>query len=127
MHLTSPLHRVRGLGSAKDGTTHWWWERVTSLILIPFTLWFAYFLVTVAPQGIEAVRGWFGSPFHAIGTVVLLATLFYHTALGIQVVIEDYVHAEYKKLAGVVLTRLLFLILALISIFSVIRLHFGAA
>lgn len=125
MHLISPLHRARGLGTAKDGVGHWWWERITSVVLIPFTLWFLFMLIHVAPQGIEAVTAWFSSPLNAIGTIVLLSTLFYHTSLGIQVVIEDYVHVEWKKVTGIILSRFLFLILTLICLFSVIRLHFG--
>lgn len=126
MRLVSSLHRARGLGTSKSGVDHWWWERITSLVLIPLGLWFLISLIRIAPGGLETVLPWFTSPLNAVGSVILLATLFYHTSLGIQVVIEDYVHVEWKKLGGIILSRFLFLVLALIGIFSIVRLHFGA-
>ena len=92
----SPIARARGLGSAKGGVEHWWAERVTAVALVPLTIWFAASIIAVAGGDHASFIGWLGSPMSSVCMVLLLIALFYHMALGLQVVIEDYVHSGAK-------------------------------
>lgn len=129
--LRSPLGRVKALGSAKDGTGHWIAQRVSALALIPLTAWCVYSLLTLvlqSPPGQaipqEAVADFFANFWHALGMVLLLGALFYHAHLGLQVVIEDYVHCHTLKLLALLKIKFLAIVLAAISILAVLKLHF---
>ena len=123
--LQSPLGRAMGLGSAKTGAEHWWAQRVTALALIPLGLWFAASLVALAGADRAAVLAWLHAPVQAILAVLLLIGVFYHSALGLQVVIEDYVGAEWLKIASLTAMRLVSFGLAVAGIFAVLRIAFG--
>src|SRR5690606_21337351 len=97
------MKRVRGLGSAKEGVAHWWMQRLTALALIPLSIWLVAALVAHTGAGYGAVRAWIAHPVTAGLLVLLLGATFYHAQLGLQVVIEDYVHREGAKLAAIVL------------------------
>ena len=127
MSLRSPLSRARGLGSAKEGVGHWWWQRLTAIALVPLTLWFAYGVVLHAGGGYEEVRAWIASPVVAIGLAVFLAALFHHSQLGIQVVIEDYVANEGLKLGSIVLVKFAHVLLAAAAIFAVLKIALAGA
>ena len=92
----SPLGLAMGLGSAKSGVGHWWAERVTAIALIPLSVWFVASLVVHSDSSYEVFIGWIGSPVTAVLMILLLITLFRHMALGLQVVVEDYVHSGAK-------------------------------
>jgi succinate dehydrogenase / fumarate reductase, membrane anchor subunit len=124
--LRSPLGRAIGLGSAKEGVEHWWAQRVTAVALIVLGLWFVASLVALAGADRAIVAAWLHGPLAAILTILTLVAIFYHNALGLQVVIEDYVHGEGAKLAALVLVRLSCLALAVAGIFAVLRIAFGA-
>ena len=94
--MRSPLARARGLGSAKEGVAAWWFERVTAVALVPLTLWFAASLIVLAGADYATVVGWLKRPLTALLMVLQLTALFSHLALGLQVVIEDYVHSGAK-------------------------------
>jgi succinate dehydrogenase / fumarate reductase membrane anchor subunit len=113
--------RARELGSAKTGTTHWWTQRVTAIALVPLTLWFVAGLIARAGHGHAAVITWLESPLAAILTVLLLIALFQHMALGLQVVIEDYVHSSRAKLLALLVMRFGCLTLAVVGILAVVR------
>jgi succinate dehydrogenase / fumarate reductase membrane anchor subunit len=123
--LRSPLGRAIGLGSAKEGVEHWWAQRVSAVALLVLGLWFVSSLVALAGAGRATVAAWLHGPLAAILTILTLAAVFYHGALGLQVVIEDYVRAEGVKLGSIVLVRLLCLALAVAAIFAVLRIAFG--
>jgi succinate dehydrogenase / fumarate reductase, membrane anchor subunit len=123
--LRSPLGRAFGLGSAKEGVEHWWAQRVSAVALIVLGLWFVTSLVALAGADHAAVVAWLRGPLAAILTILLLAAAFYHSALGLQVVIEDYVHSEWLKVPSIVVMRLLCLALAVAGIFAVLRIAFG--
>lgn len=125
-HLRSPLGRAIGLGSAKEGVEHWWAQRVSAVALLVLGLWFVASLAALAGADRATVVAWLHGPLAAILTILTLAALFYHNALGLQVVIEDYVHPEGVKLAAVTLVRLLCLALAVAGIFAVLRIAFGS-
>ncbi len=124
--LRSPLGRALGLGSAKEGVDHWWAQRVSAAALLVLGLWFVTSLVALAGADRATVVAWLHGPLAAILTVLTLAAVFYHTALGLEVVIEDYVHGDGLKIASLVLVRLLCLALGVAGIFAVLRIAFGA-
>jgi succinate dehydrogenase / fumarate reductase membrane anchor subunit len=121
MSLRSPLSRARGLGSAKEGVEHFWLQRLSSVALIPLTLWFAFSVVRLAGADYEAVRWWVAAPSVAVTLVIFLAVAFYHAMLGVQVVIEDYVGPEGWKLTWLVLSKFILAVFAVASIFSVLK------
>jgi succinate dehydrogenase / fumarate reductase membrane anchor subunit len=122
--LRSPLGRVMGLGSAKEGVAHWWAQRLTAIALIPLLLWFVVDVISLTGAPRAAVVAWLHSPFAAITTVLLLIAVFYHMALGVQVVVEDYVHSEWSKITLLVLNKFVAFALAAAGIFAVLRIAF---
>lgn len=121
----TPLYRVRGLGSARDGTRHWWAQRVTAIALVPLLIWFVGALVSVADADYATVVDWMRSPFVTILMIGLLGALFHHAQLGVQVVLEDYVHTEWLKFASIILVKLAALILGLAGIVAVLKVSLG--
>lgn len=119
--LRSPLGRARGLGSAKDGTHHWWAQRVTAVALVPLALWLVIgVLRLVGAPHIEVAR-WMGHPVNAALLAALVVAIFHHAQLGLQVVIEDYVHAEGAKVALLLLVKGACWLLAAVALLSIIR------
>jgi succinate dehydrogenase / fumarate reductase membrane anchor subunit len=123
--MRSPLGRAIGLGSAKEGVEHWWLQRLTALALVPLTLWFVVAIIRLSAADIDAVRDWVGRPLPAILLALLLIATFWHASLGLQVVIEDYVHTELAKLGLVVVVRLGCFALAVAGIFAVLSMAIG--
>jgi succinate dehydrogenase / fumarate reductase membrane anchor subunit len=124
--MRSPVGRAIGLGSAKAGVEHWWLQRVTAVALVPLTLWFVVAVVRLSGADIDAVRDWVGRPLPAILLVLLLVATFWHASLGLQVVIEDYVHTDLVKLGLVVVVRLACFALTVAGIFAVFGMAVGA-
>jgi succinate dehydrogenase / fumarate reductase membrane anchor subunit len=123
--MRSSLGRALGLGPAKEGVEHWWIQRVTAVALVPLTLWLAMSIVALAGRGHDAFIAWLSAPPATIAMVLLLIALFYHMALGLQVVIEDYVHSG-AKIALLVAIRLGCLALAVAGILATLRIAFGS-
>lgn len=126
MRFRTPLARVRGLGSAKSGTHHWWMQRLTAVALVPLSLWFVASLINMATADHATVVAWLNSPVAAVLLCALIVAIFYHGQLGLQVVLEDYVHAEWLKLVSIVLAKLLALLLAAICLFAVLSIAFAS-
>jgi succinate dehydrogenase membrane anchor subunit len=120
IRMRSPLGRAIGLGSAKEGVEHWWMQRITAVALVPLTLWLAISIVGLVGADFETVQNWLGRPLPAILLVLLLVATFYHMSLGLQVVVEDYVHAQLAKLGLVIAVRLLCFAFAVAGIFAVL-------
>ena len=120
----SPLGRAIGLGSAKRGSRHWLAERVSAVALIPLTLWFVASTIAHAGSDYVVFVAWLKTPFAAGGMILLLLALFHHTALGLQVVIEDYVHSG-ARFAAVIAIRLCCYGLAVVGIIATLRITFG--
>ena len=124
MSRRSPLGRVRGLGAAKEGVGHWWAQRLTSLALVPLSLWFVVSVAMMTGAGYEEVRNWAASPVVAGLMILLIVVTFYHVALGLQVVIEDYIARESVKIASLILVQATSVVLGLIGVLSVLLLLF---
>lgn len=97
MSLRSPLGKVRGLGSAKNGTHHWWMQKLTAVALIPLSIWFVASIVQMTQADYEIVINWMNSPMVAVLMLLFVITGIYHLKLGLQVIIEDYIHDEGWK------------------------------
>jgi succinate dehydrogenase / fumarate reductase membrane anchor subunit len=121
MKFRSALYNVRGLGSAKDGTRHWWMQRVTAAALVPLGLWLAVSLARVAGMDYQQARAWMASPLVAVLMLATLWALFYHAKLGLQVVIEDYVRAKGTRMALLVLVNFAAILLGLSAALAVLR------
>jgi succinate dehydrogenase / fumarate reductase membrane anchor subunit len=126
MSLRSPLGRVLGLGSAKDGTQHWWAQRVSSVALIPLALWFMFSLLSLPVLDYAAVRAWLSFPLSGFLAVLLVGVLAYHSYLGTIVVIEDYVHSAGMKLLSLLLLRFAHVLVGGAGIFAILRVAFGS-
>lgn len=125
MSLASPLGRVRGLGSAKSGTEHFWQQRVTAVLLAPLTLWLVIALLRLDLQDYGAVVAWLRMPINAVLLMVFILNAFHHGQLGVQVVIEDYVDDEWQRVASIILVKFLALLTGLASMLAVLRVFLG--
>jgi succinate dehydrogenase / fumarate reductase membrane anchor subunit len=121
MEYRSPLANVRGLGSAKSGTSHWWMQRVTAVALVPLSFWLIKFLDLSLTAPFQETIAWLTLPLNTVFIVALILAVFYHAALGLQVVIEDYIAAEGIKIVAVWTVNLSFLMLALAALIAVFR------
>jgi len=125
MNLRSPLARARGLGAAHNGTNHWWVQRLTSIALAPLMLWIAYSFISLATADHATASAWLRSPINAILMLALIVTLFHHMQLGLQVVIEDYVHSPGRKFLTLITMKFGTILLAIGAAFAVLKVAFG--
>jgi succinate dehydrogenase / fumarate reductase membrane anchor subunit len=123
--LRSDLGRVRGLGSAKEGVHHWWMQRLSAIALVPLSLWFVASLIGYTGAGYYAVSAWLASPVIFGLMMLLVAATFYHAALGLQVIIEDYVQHEGVKVAALILMKFVCGLLALAAGIALLVIAFG--
>lgn len=123
----TPLKVVRGLGSAREGTGHWWGQRVTAIALAPLSIWFLWFVGTLPSADHATVSAALGQPLSAVLMLAFVFTLFYHAYLGLQVVIEDYVHPRALEITLMVLIRFAAVLAVLSTAIAILRLIFIAA
>ena len=123
--LRTPLSRARGLGSAKEGVHHFWAQRITAVALIPLVVWFAISLIMMSGADYAVVRAWIGSPVVMVLLTLTIVIGLHHGQLGLQVVIEDYVHSDGWKLALIVLVRFTAVFFGLAAIVAILRIGFG--
>ena len=119
--LRSPLGRARGLGSAKAGSRHWWAQRLTAIALLPLTLWFIWSVIHLSGASHQGVIDWMSATLTLGLMLALVVTTFHHLQLGLQVVLEDYVHNEPLKVGAVLLMKALCVLLALVCFVSVLK------
>lgn len=121
----SMLARVRHLGSAKDGTAHWWAQRLTAVALVPLSVWFVASMVALTGAPREDVAAWLGQPLPAILMILLIVAAFHHAQLGLHVVIEDYVHRPALRVASLMAVKFTALGLGLAAVYAVLKIAFG--
>jgi succinate dehydrogenase / fumarate reductase membrane anchor subunit len=124
--LRTPLARARGLGAAHGGVGHWKAQRLTAISNAVLVLWFVFSAVALAGASYGEVRAWLASPLAATLMILLVVSVFYHAALGLQVVIEDYVHHSGLLVAALVLVRLVVAGLAVACIVAILMVALGA-
>ncbi len=126
MSLRIPLGNVLGLGSAKDGTSHFWGQRLSGIGLLILGLWFVYAILTVPGFTHADALAFIGAPLNGVLLLLLVVTMSYHSNLGIQVVIEDYVHGHGLKLASLIISRFVHTFLTVAAIYAIIKIGLGA-
>jgi succinate dehydrogenase / fumarate reductase, membrane anchor subunit len=125
MNLRTPLSKVIGRGSAGEGVGHWWVQRVTAIALVPLTSWFFISLLGQPLHSYDAMRGWLGQPWVAVFTILLIVTLAWHSKLGVQVVVEDYVHGKGSKTVLLLLSTFVHIGAAVAGVFAILALAFA--
>ncbi len=125
MSLRTPLAAARGLGSANEGVDHWWKQRLTAIALVPLLLWFGFSVALLGTADYYTVVGWLAHPVNAGLMILVLAVGIWHGVLGLQVVIEDYIATEWKKITVLLLVKFAAVIFALAGILAVLRISLG--
>ena len=126
MSLRSPLGKVLGTGSAKEGVHHWWLQRLTSIALVPLTIWFVVSLLSLSSFGHVTIITWMAHSWTALLLILFILVATWHSQLGVRVVVEDYIHGGAKTLTLVVLT-FIHAVVAAAGIFAVLKVAFGGA
>lgn len=126
MNLVTPLNRVLGLGSAKGGAEHWWLQRLSAAALVVLGLWLAIALASLDDYSFATVVEWIGRPVTSIMLILTVLTASYHSYLGVQVVLEDYVHSAGLKTVSIMLSTFVHFALAIAGIYSIARVAFGS-
>ena len=120
--MRSPLGRARGLGAARAGASHWWAQRLTAIALVPLTLWFLCGMIRMIGATRDDVVFWMAGPLPIVLMIVLVIATFHHLQLGLQVVIEDYVHNDALRIGSTLLVKAIAALLALACVIAVLRL-----
>ena len=120
--MRSQLGRARGLGASKSGAKHWWLQRVTGIALIPLSLWFVYAALRLVGASHEELLAWIGGPIPVVLLIALVLANFYHLALGLQVVIEDYVPGDTARMATLLVIKGVIVLLTLACLISILKL-----
>lgn len=126
MSLRTELGKVRGLGAAKSGTARWWMERVTSIALVPLSIWFIASLASGVASSHTILTAWIANPLVAVLLVLFVGITFYHAALGTKVLVEDYVHDHGNKIACLLAVDFIAIVGGLAGIIAVLKIAFGA-
>ncbi len=126
MEFRSQLGRVRGLGSSHEGAHHFWVQRVTGVALVPLVIWFVFAGTSMVGADIETFKTWVGTHYNPVLLILLILAMFHHAQLGLQVVIEDYVHGEAAKITSLILIKFAAVLIGGSAIFAVIRMTFGS-
>lgn len=126
MNYRTPTGRVRGLGSAQHGVDHWWAQRLTAIALIPLVIWLCVSIIGLIGADHATFTSWVSSPVRAAILLLLILATFYHMKLGLQVVIEDYIHLRSLNIIFLVLNNFICIALGFASAFAVIKIAVGA-
>ena len=120
-NFRTPLSRVKGLGSAKEGTDHFWVQRLSAIALVPLVLWLAFSIASLSSMDYVTIREWLSQPFNAIVMILFMVAGFYHSRLGLQVVIEDYIGSHGPRTAAIIAVTFIAVALGITGVFSVLR------
>ena len=123
--LRNPLKRARGLGSAQSGVGHWWTQRVTAAALVLLGLWFVATVLCLLHADYATARAAVAKPWNALLLILFVVTMFWHAVLGLQVVVEDYVHTRWKEVVLLVAIKFLAVLGALAGVLAVLRIALG--
>ena len=126
MSLQSPLGKVRGLGATGTAVHHWWVQRLTAVALVPLAVWLLVSLLALPALDFVTVASWIGGTWTASLLTLFVLIGSWHSALGIQVGIEDYVHDHGLKAISLVLSGFVHVLLAVLGVFAVLRIAFGS-
>lgn len=126
MSLREPLARVRGLGSAREGVAHWWAQRVSAILLLPLSIWFLCCAAPMVGAGYPDARVFLAQPLNAFLLMALVLSVLYHGMLGMQVVIEDYIHQRAVELGLQIFVKLAAFLCALGTVYALVRITLGA-
>ena len=121
-----PLKRARGLGSAQSGVSHWWTQRVTAAALVFLSIWFVVIVLSLLHADYASARAMVAKPWNALLLVAFVLTVCWHAVLGLQIVIEDYVHTRWKEVALLVLVKFIAVLGTLATLMAVLRVALGA-
>ena len=125
MKYRTPLSKALGLGSAGTGVSHWWSQRLTALALIPLALWFGFSVAMLGAADHATLTAWVRSPVVTVLLILTIVAVLYHWALGMQVIVEDYVHVEWLKLTTIISINFTCYLLAVVGIVAVLKITFG--
>ncbi len=125
MKYRSPLSKATGLGSAKHGFSHWWWQRVTAIALIPMGLWFVISILSLANGTHAQAQAWLSSPVNAAIVLLFTLTALFHAQTGLQVVIEDYVPTKWINLVLLLSTKFAAVVMAVLAVIAVLKVAVG--
>ena len=126
MSLQTPLRTARGLGAAGNGVHHWWVQRVTAVALVPLGIWLLVSLVSLPSLDFVTLVSWIAGTWTASLLTVFILTASWHSRLGVQVIIEDYVHDDGLKTTSLVLSGFVHVLVAALGVFAVLRIAFGS-
>ena len=127
MSLRSPLGKVLGVGSAKQGVQHWWLQRLTAVALVPLSIWFVASLLSLGSFDHATVVAWMSGSWTALLLILLVLTCAWHSQLGVRVVVEDYVHGAAARTVTLVSVLFAHTLIAAAGVFAVLKVAFGAA
>lgn len=126
MNLRNPLANAHNHGAAGDGVTHWWAQRFSAILLVGLTAWLVIALATVAGASHGEIVEWLGRPFNAAMAILFMVTSLYHAKLGLQVVIEDYVHQRVAEVVLQLLVKISAIVGGLLAVLAILKVAFGA-
>jgi succinate dehydrogenase / fumarate reductase, membrane anchor subunit len=126
-NLRSPLAKVLGQGSAKEGVRHWWAQRLTSVALVPLTIWFVVSLLSLPSFDHATVVAWIGQLWTSVFLILLVLTAAWHSQLGVRVVVEDYVHGGGMKALALALVTFFHAVVAVAGVLAILKVAFGGA
>ena len=125
MNFQTPLARARGLGSAREGSHHWWRQRVTAIALFPLAFWLALAVADLPNASYQDVMAWVMVPWNSLLLISFIIIGFFHAMLGLQVVIEDYIHTDWVKILSILGVNIVLAFLGLAAALATLRIVFS--